>query len=198
MLRMTRVPFPGSLSIVLDDGIGRLQQRCFAQRRDRIGWSPCPEQLGGQRKQRRHLLPRGWAWGPGHGANLAWELERGDRNRQRIEHIIANSLTEQCGHKTFQISGFWADYRYSEAMPCCRTTSSLPTIRPEPPSRSTCFDFLDDLRDNATCFARRIAAPSNLRPAPASWTRSTDLPAGAEGSSRNGSLRAASRVVVVS
>jgi len=23
---------------------------------------------------------------------------------------IANSLTEQCGHKTFQISGFWADY----------------------------------------------------------------------------------------
>jgi hypothetical protein len=23
---------------------------------------------------------------------------------------IANSLTEQCGHKTFQIFGFWADY----------------------------------------------------------------------------------------
>jgi hypothetical protein len=26
------------------------------------------------------------------------------------ECIIANSLTERCGHKTFQISGFWADY----------------------------------------------------------------------------------------
>ncbi len=26
------------------------------------------------------------------------------------ERTIANSLTEQCGHKTFQISGFWADY----------------------------------------------------------------------------------------
>jgi hypothetical protein len=24
--------------------------------------------------------------------------------------IIANALTEQCGHKTFQISGFWEDY----------------------------------------------------------------------------------------
>src|SRR5437899_3967239 len=24
---------------------------------------------------------------------------------------IASSLTEQCGHETFQISGFWADYR---------------------------------------------------------------------------------------
>jgi hypothetical protein len=23
--------------------------------------------------------------------------------------IIANSLTEQCGNETFQISGFWAD-----------------------------------------------------------------------------------------
>ncbi len=27
---------------------------------------------------------------------------------------IANSLTEQCGHETFQISGFWADYGQSE------------------------------------------------------------------------------------
>jgi len=26
---------------------------------------------------------------------------------------IANSLTEQCGHETFQISGFWADYGLS-------------------------------------------------------------------------------------
>ena len=25
------------------------------------------------------------------------------------ERIIANSLTERCGHKTFQISGFWAN-----------------------------------------------------------------------------------------
>jgi hypothetical protein len=32
----------------------------------------------------------------------------------------------------------------------------------------------------------RIAALSNLRPAPESWTRSTDLPAGSEGSSRSG------------
>jgi hypothetical protein len=28
--------------------------------------------------------------------------------------IIANSPTEQCGHNTFQISGFWADYGQSE------------------------------------------------------------------------------------
>ncbi|MDT7814056.1 MAG: hypothetical protein QOJ42_3972, partial [Acidobacteriaceae bacterium] len=27
---------------------------------------------------------------------------------------IAESLTEQCGHKTFQISGFWADYGQTE------------------------------------------------------------------------------------
>jgi hypothetical protein len=26
------------------------------------------------------------------------------------ERKIANSLTERCGHKTFQISVFWADY----------------------------------------------------------------------------------------
>src|SRR5713226_10742673 len=65
-------------------------------------------------------------------------------------------------------------------------TQGLPTTRSESPSRSTCFDFLDDLRNNATCFARRIAALSNLRPAPASWTRSTDPPAGSEGSSRSG------------
>src|SRR3981189_3602096 len=29
----------------------------------------------------------------------------------------------------------------------------------KPLSRSTCFDFLDDLRNNATCFARRMAGP---------------------------------------
>jgi hypothetical protein len=29
----------GDAEIVLDDGIGRLQQRCVAQLRDRIGWS---------------------------------------------------------------------------------------------------------------------------------------------------------------
>jgi hypothetical protein len=29
---------------------------------------------------------------------------------------IANSLTEQCGHKTFQISGFWADYGKREVI----------------------------------------------------------------------------------
>ena len=64
----------GEAEIVLDDGIGRLQQRCIAQRRDRIGWSPGPEQLSGQRKQRRHLLRRGWVWRLGHGVNLAWKL----------------------------------------------------------------------------------------------------------------------------
>jgi hypothetical protein len=29
---------------------------------------------------------------------------------------IADSLTEQCGHKTFQISGFWADYGKREVI----------------------------------------------------------------------------------
>ena len=31
-----------------------------------------------------------------------------DEKTELGECIIANSLTEQCGHKTFQISGFWA------------------------------------------------------------------------------------------
>src|SRR6266851_703068 len=39
--------------------------------------------------------------------------------------IIANSLTEQCGHKTFQISGFWADY--GQTAPYCLL------LRPESP-----------------------------------------------------------------
>ena len=46
----------GEAEIMLDDGIGRLHQRCIAQRRDRIAWSPGPERLSGQGKQRRHLL----------------------------------------------------------------------------------------------------------------------------------------------
>jgi hypothetical protein len=33
----------GEAEIVLDDGIGRLQQRGIAQWRDRIGWPPGPE-----------------------------------------------------------------------------------------------------------------------------------------------------------
>ena len=37
----------GEPEIVLDDGIERLQQCRFAQRRDRIGWSAGPEQLSG-------------------------------------------------------------------------------------------------------------------------------------------------------
>jgi hypothetical protein len=40
----------GEAEIVLDDGIGRLQQRCIAQRRGRIGWSPGRKQLSGQRE----------------------------------------------------------------------------------------------------------------------------------------------------
>ena len=64
----------GEAEIVLDDGIGRLQQCCIAQRRDRIGGSPGPEKLTGQRKQRRHLLRRGRVWRLGHGANLPWKL----------------------------------------------------------------------------------------------------------------------------
>ena len=42
-------------------------------RRDRIAWSPGPEGLGGQRKQRCHLLRRDWVWRLGHGANLTWK-----------------------------------------------------------------------------------------------------------------------------
>ena len=30
---------------------------------------------------------------------------------------IANSLTEQCEHKIFLISGFWSDYRLSGSNP---------------------------------------------------------------------------------
>ena len=33
-----------------------------------------------------------------------------------VKRVIANSLTEQDGHKTFQISGFWVDYGYLEMM----------------------------------------------------------------------------------
>jgi hypothetical protein len=36
-----------------------------------------------------------------HASDLKWRLDL---------CIIANSLTERCGHKTFQISGFWADH----------------------------------------------------------------------------------------
>ena len=64
----------GEAEIVLDDGIGRLEQRCISQRRDRIGRSPGPQQLSGQGKKRRHLLRRGWVWRLGHGVNLACNL----------------------------------------------------------------------------------------------------------------------------
>lgn len=37
----------GEAEIVLDGGIERFEQRCIAQRRDRFGWSPHPEQLCG-------------------------------------------------------------------------------------------------------------------------------------------------------
>ncbi|MBZ5667194.1 MAG: hypothetical protein LAO30_21645 [Acidobacteriia bacterium] len=33
----------GEAEIMLNDGIGRLQQRGIAQRRDRVDWSPGPE-----------------------------------------------------------------------------------------------------------------------------------------------------------
>jgi len=42
--------------IVLDDGIGRLQQGCLAQGRDGISRSSGPEKLCGQRKQRLYLI----------------------------------------------------------------------------------------------------------------------------------------------
>ena len=69
----------GEAEIVLDDGIGRLEQRRIAQRKDRIGRSPSPQQLSGQGKQRRHLL-RGSVWRLGHGVNssvepVAWRSE---------------------------------------------------------------------------------------------------------------------------
>jgi hypothetical protein len=67
----------------------------------------------------------------------------------------------------------------------------------KPLSRSTCSDFLDGLRNNATCLARRMDALLNLRPTPAPWTARAILPLAAEGSSRNGSWRAASRANVV-
>jgi hypothetical protein len=72
------------------------------------------------------------------------------------------------------------DYDHLEAISAeydSRHYFGLPPAR-KPLSRSTCFDFLDDLRNNATCFARRTAARLNLRPTPASWTRSTDFPVG--------------------
>jgi hypothetical protein len=37
----------GKTEIVLDDGIERLHQRGFAQRRDRIGWPPGAKRFGG-------------------------------------------------------------------------------------------------------------------------------------------------------
>ena len=65
---------------MLDNGIGRLQQRCIAQRRDRIGCSPGPKQLSGQRKQVRHLLRRGWVGRMGHDMNLGFvKYGRGNR-----------------------------------------------------------------------------------------------------------------------
>ena len=76
----------GEAEIVLDDGIGRLQQRGVAQGRDRINWSPGPQRLSGQRKQSRDLLRRDRVWRLGHDANLAWYLKRGHRNRQRNCH----------------------------------------------------------------------------------------------------------------
>ena len=39
--------------------------------------------------------------------------------------IIANSLTEKCGHKTFQVSGFWADYGQSGSNPQLAITGLL-------------------------------------------------------------------------
>jgi hypothetical protein len=75
----------GEAEIVLDDGIGRLQQRCIAQRSDRIGWLPGPEQLGGRRKQRRHLVQRSWIRGLGHGANFVQPIERNNAPVKRLE-----------------------------------------------------------------------------------------------------------------
>jgi hypothetical protein len=48
----------GKAKIVLDDGVGWLQKRCFAQRHDSIGRSSRPEELGRQCKQSREALLR--------------------------------------------------------------------------------------------------------------------------------------------
>jgi hypothetical protein len=65
---------------------------CWGPHRPRIGFGPqalvVPRQAAARDHppdhwQRRHLLRRGWVWRPGHGANLARELERGDPNRRR-------------------------------------------------------------------------------------------------------------------
>lgn len=45
----------------------------------------------------------------------------------------------------------------------------------EPSSRSTCFDFFDDLKNNATCFVGRIARRRILAQSPR-WPGPTGLP----------------------
>jgi hypothetical protein len=53
---------------------------------------------------------------------------------------IANSLTERCGHKTFQISGFWADYGLSA--PYCLL------LRPQSPCRRGPLDLVIEIASN--------------------------------------------------
>jgi hypothetical protein len=57
---------------VLDYRIGRLDERRFAQWRDRVRRSPSPEQLGGRCKQRQDWPGMGWRR---QGANLSSETK---------------------------------------------------------------------------------------------------------------------------
>ena len=79
----------GEAEIMMDDGIGRLQQRGFAQWRDRIGRLPRLEQIGGQRQQRCHVLRRGWSGRPGHGYIIAKAFVD-------PEHCDGGKIIERC------------------------------------------------------------------------------------------------------
>src|SRR5258705_2118375 len=90
---------------MLDVGIGWLQQRRFAQWRDRIAGLPLPQKLRSQLEQRRHLLRCGWVWRLGHGANLAWKLiawpsESPARRPSLTEEALARE-TPGSGHESF-------------------------------------------------------------------------------------------------
>jgi len=55
----------------------------------------------------------------------------GCRDRVSVSQLMQNakSLTEQCGHQTFQISAFWADYGNPEDMPRNKLSTRLTRSR---------------------------------------------------------------------